>query len=94
MEEKALEKKSAVMPKKKTYTGLVVSDKMDKTIVVKITSKTLHKLYKKYVIRSRKIKAHDQNNEAKQGDTVRVIESRPRSKEKNWRLLEIMERAK
>jgi small subunit ribosomal protein S17 len=79
---------------KKIYTGLVVSDKMQKTIVVSITSRRLHKLYKKYITRSKKIKAHDEKNEAHIGDTVRVIESRPISKEKCWRLLEIVERAK
>jgi len=79
---------------KKIYTGLVVSDKMQKTIVGSITSRRLHKLYKKYITRSKKIKAHDEKNEAHIGDTVRVIESRPISKEKCWRLLEIVERAK
>jgi len=79
---------------KKIYTGLVVSDKMEKTIVVSIVNKTLHRLYKKYVVRTKKVKAHDENNEAHIGDTVRVIQSRPLSKEKCWRLLEIVERAK
>lgn len=79
---------------KKTYTGIVTSDKMDKTIVVSITKRTLHKLYKKYIVKSKKIKAHDEKNEARVGDTVKVIESRPISKEKCWRLLEIVERAK
>lgn len=79
---------------KKTYTGVVVSDKMDKTIVVSVTQRTLHKLYKKYVVRSKKIKAHDEKNEANTGDTVQVIETRPVSKEKCWRLIEIVERAK
>lgn len=82
------------MGKKKMYTGQVVSDKMDKTIVVTVTSRKLHKLYKKYVISTKKIKVHDEKNDAKIGDTVRVIESRPLSKEKCWRLLEIVERAK
>lgn len=79
---------------KKIYTGLVVSDKMDKTIVVSIVNKTLHRLYKKYVVRTKKVKAHDEMNEAHIGDTVRVIQSRPISKEKCWRLLEIVERAR
>lgn len=83
-----------VQARKKTYTGQVVSDKMDKTIVVKITTKKLHRLYKKYVSHSKKIKAHDENNEAHIGDTVQVIESRPYSKEKCWKLTEIIERAK
>ena len=78
----------------KTYTGVVVSDKMDKTIVVKVSTRKLHKLYKKYLARSKKIKAHDEKNEANIGDTVRVIESRPISKDKCWRLVEIVERAK
>lgn len=79
---------------KKTFTGQVVSDKMEKTIVVLITKRQLHPLYKKYVTRSKRIKAHDERNDAHVGDTVRVIESRPRSKEKCWALLEIVERAK
>ena len=78
----------------KTYTGVVVSDKMDKTIVVKVSTRKLHKLYKKYLARSKKLKAHDEKNEANIGDTVRVIESRPISKDKCWRLVEIVERAK
>ena len=79
---------------KKTYTGQVVSDKMDKTIVVAITTKQLHPLYKKYVNRTKKLKAHDERNEANIGDTVRVIECRPLSKDKCWRLAQIVERAK
>lgn len=79
---------------KKIYTGLVVSDKMEKTIVVSIVNKTLHGLYKKYVIRTKKVKAHDELNEAHIGDTVRVIQCRPISKEKCWKLLEIVERAR
>ncbi|MDC7228156.1 MAG: 30S ribosomal protein S17 [Spirochaetales bacterium] len=78
----------------KTYTGVVVSDKMDKTIVVQVNTRKLHKLYKKYLARSKKLKAHDEKNEANIGDTVRVIESRPISKDKCWRLVEIVERAK
>jgi small subunit ribosomal protein S17 len=83
-----------VQARKKMYTGQVVSDKMDKTIVIKITTKKLHRLYKKYVSHSKKIKAHDEKNEAHIGDTVRVIESKPYSKEKCWKLIEIVERAK
>ena len=79
---------------KKIYTGLVVSDKMDKTIVVAIENKTLHPLYKKYVLKTKKVKAHDEKNDANKGDTVRVIQSRPLSKEKCWQLLDIVERAK
>ena len=80
--------------KKKVFTGLVVSDKMDKTVVVKITTKILHPLYKKYVTKSVKYKAHDENNDAKTGDTVKIIECRPISKQKCWSMQEIIERAK
>ena len=76
------------------FTGTVVSDKMDKTIVVAIVSRRLHALYKKYVQVTKKVKAHDEQNDAHEGDTVRVVESRPISKEKRWRLLEIVERAR
>ena len=79
---------------KKIFTGLVVSDKMDKTVVVKITTKVLHPLYKKYVTKSVKYKAHDENNDAKTGDTVKIIECRPISKEKCWNMQEVIERAK
>ena len=79
---------------KKIYSGVVVSDKMDKTIVVAIVNKKLHRLYKKYLIVTKKVKAHDEKNEAKAGDKVKVIQSRPISKEKCWQLLEIVERAK
>jgi small subunit ribosomal protein S17 len=74
--------------------GVVTSDKMAKTIVVQVNTKKLHVLYKKYVSRSKKYKAHDEKNEAHVGDTVRIIESRPISKEKCWRLVEILARAK
>lgn len=79
---------------KRVFTGLVVSDKMDKTIVVSVARRKLHRLYKKYLTQTKKVKAHDENNEAHQGDTVRVIECRPFSKDKTWKLLEIVERAK
>ena len=81
-------------PTKRVLTGQVVSDKMDKTIVVAIRRRKLHRLYKKFVSMTKKVKAHDQGNECKIGDTVRVIECRPLSKDKRWRLLEIVERAK
>ncbi|MCX7774775.1 MAG: 30S ribosomal protein S17 [Spirochaetaceae bacterium] len=74
--------------------GVVVSDKMDKTIVVEIVMRKLHPLYKKYVNKTKRVKAHDENNEAHVGDTVRVVECRPLSREKRWRLVEIVERAK
>ena len=76
------------------FTGIVTSDKMDKTIVVAITTRKLHPLYKKYVKSTKKVKAHDEKNEAHIGDTVRVISSRPMSREKRWRLVEIVERAR
>jgi len=79
---------------KKEFIGIVKSDKMEKTIVVSIETLTLHPLYKKYVKRVKKVKAHDEKKEAKIGDRVRVIECRPISKEKCWRLAEIIERAK
>jgi small subunit ribosomal protein S17 len=79
---------------KQILQGIVVSDKMAKTIVVEITMRKLHPLYKKYVTRSKRIKAHDENNEAHVGDTVRVVEVRPISKDKCWRLAEIVEKAK
>ncbi len=79
---------------KKTYTGQVASDKMDKTIVVAITTRSLHPLYKKYVKKTKRLKAHDERNEARIGDTVKVVECRPLSKDKCWRLTQIVERAK
>ena len=79
---------------KKVLTGLVVSDKMDKTIVIAVTSRKIHGLYKKYLTQTKKFKAHDERGEAHTGDTVKVVETRPLSKEKRWRLLEIIERAK
>lgn len=78
----------------KVLQGLVVSDKMKKTIVVEIHQRKLHRLYKKYLTRTKRIKAHDENNDCHVGDTVRVVDARPLSKEKRWRLLEIVERAK
>ncbi|MFA6008148.1 MAG: 30S ribosomal protein S17 [Candidatus Shapirobacteria bacterium] len=74
--------------------GVVVSDKMDKTIVIEIMMRKLHPLYKKYVTRSKKFKAHDEKNEAHIGDTVKVEECRPLSRDKRWRLIEIVQRAK
>lgn len=79
---------------KKEFIGLVASDKMEKTIVVEVVSKTLHPLYKKYVTRTKRLKAHDEKNDAKIGDRVRVVECRPLSKDKCWKLVEIIERAK
>ena len=79
---------------RKTRTGKVVSDQMDKTIVVAVEDHVKHPLYKKIVKRTYKLKAHDENNECKVGDTVKVMETRPLSKDKRWRLVEIMEKAK
>ena len=79
---------------RKTLVGTVASNKMEKTIVVRIERRKLHPLYKKYITRSKKIKAHDEGNLCQIGDLVKVIESRPLSKEKRWRLLEILEKAK
>ena len=79
---------------RKTRTGKVVSDKMDKTIVVAVQDNVKHPLYNKIVKRTYKLKAHDENNECGIGDTVKVMETRPLSKDKRWRLVEVMERAK
>ena len=78
---------------RKTRIGEVVSDKMDKTIVVKIEELEQHKLYKKSVKKTVKFKAHDENNEAHIGDKVFIMETRPLSKEKHWRLVKILEKA-
>ena len=86
--------KSRVARGKKEFVGIVKSDKMMKTIVVAVETLKLHPLYKKYVKRVKKVKAHDEKNDAKIGDRVRVIESRPLSREKRWKLVEIIERAK
>ena len=79
---------------RKTRTGKVVSDKMDKTVVVAVQDNVRHPLYSKIVKKTYKLKAHDENNECKVGDIVRVMETRPLSKDKRWRLVEIIERAK
>ena len=79
---------------RKVRTGKVVSDKMDKTIVVAVEDHVKHPLYKKIVKRTYKLKAHDENNECNVGDTVRFMETRPLSKDKRWRLVEIVEKAK
>ena len=79
---------------RKTRIGQVVSDKMDKTIVVAIEDSVRHPLYKKTVKRTYKLKAHDENNECGIGDTVEVMETRPLSKDKRWRLVRIIEKAK
>ena len=78
---------------RKERVGVVVSDVQDKTIVVKVDRRTPHPLYKKIVKVSKKFTAHDENNDAKKGDTVRIVETRPLSRSKRWRLLEIISRA-
>ena len=79
---------------RKTRTGKVVSNKMQKTIVVAVEDHVKHPLYKKIVKKTYKLKAHDENNECNIGDTVKVMETRPLSKDKRWRLVEVIERAK
>lgn len=76
----------------RTLVGVVTSDKMDKTVVVIVTRRMLHKHYKKYVVRRTKYKAHDERNEYRQGDKVQIVESRPRSREKRWRVQSLIER--
>ena len=90
MDEQKVQKKAT----KRSFVGIVTSDKMDKTVVVSITTKKLHGLYKKYVTRINKYKAHDEENSANIGDRVRIVECRPLSRDKHWRLAEIIERAK
>lgn len=90
METKENEKKIG----KREFVGIVTSDKMNKTIVVEVRTKKLHKLYKKYVSSRKKYKAHDEESSAHIGDTVRIVEHKPISKNKAWRLAEIVERAK
>ena len=79
---------------RKTRTGLVVSDKMQKTVVVAIERRVPHPVYGKMVTRTKRVKAHDEDNSAKTGDTVRIAETRPLSKDKRWRVVEIVERAR
>ena len=80
--------------RRKVRTGEVVSDKMTKTVVVKIDRRVLHPTVHKYVKQTRKFKVHDENNECRVGDIIRFVETRPLSKEKRWRFLEFVERAK
>jgi small subunit ribosomal protein S17 len=81
-------------PARKSRVGLVVSDKMEKTVVVSIERRVQHPVYGKMVRRTKRFKAHDEMNEAKTGDTVRIMETRPMSKDKRWRIVEIVERAR
>jgi small subunit ribosomal protein S17 len=84
----------AVRAMRKTRIGKIVSDKMDKTVVVAIEDSVKHPLYKKVIKRTVKLKAHDENNAGKIGDTVLIMETRPISKDKRWRLVEIVEKSK
>ena len=79
---------------RKTRVGKIVSDKMDKTVVVIVEDRVAHKTYKKIIGRTYRLKAHDENNECGVGDIVRVMETRPLSKDKRWRVVEIVEKAK
>jgi small subunit ribosomal protein S17 len=79
--------------KQKTLTGVVFSDKMDKTVIVTVNRLVLHPVYKKYIRKRTKVKAHDEKNDCHAGDKVLLIETRPLSKEKHWRVKEILERA-
>ena len=89
-----MEKKVSDRPMRKVRTGLVVSDKMDKTVVVAIERRVPHPVYGKMMTRTTRLKAHDEANDAKTGDTVRIMEIRPLSKDKRWRIVEIVERAR
>ncbi len=82
-----------VRGERKTRVGIVVSDRMDKTIVIRVEQRTTHPLYRKIVTWSQKLHAHDEANDARVGDRVRVVETRPLSKTKHWRLSEVIERA-
>ena len=90
------EAKAAAAPRasRKTRVGLVVSDKMQKTVVVAIDRRVPHPVYGKMVTRTTRLKAHDEENSAKVGDTVRIMETRPLSKDKRWRVVEIVDRAR
>jgi len=79
---------------RKTRTGIVVSDKMQKTVVVAIERRVAHPVYGKMITRTTRLKAHDEQNSAKTGDTVRIVETRPLSKDKRWRVVEIVDRAR
>ena len=78
----------------KSMSGIVVSNKMDKTVVVQVEYNKMHRLYKKYVKRSKRFKAHDEKNECQEGDVVKIVHTRPLSKEKYWKVLEVISKAK
>ena len=88
-DEKAIERNA-----RKSRTGIVVSDKMQKTVVVAIERRVPHPIYGKMITRTKRLKVHDEENSAKTGDTVRIVETRPLSKDKRWRLVEIVDRAR
>ena len=90
----AVESAEGARTRRKVRVGVVVSDKMDKTVLVRIDRRVRHPLYKKTLARSNKLAAHDESNDAHVGDTVKVMETRPLSKSKRWRVVEIVERAK
>jgi small subunit ribosomal protein S17 len=90
----SISKEEMTRGQRKTQVGRVVSDVMDKTVVVEVTSSAAHSTYTKIVRRNTKIKAHDEGNQAGVGDTVRIMETRPLSKTKRWRVVEIVEKAK
>jgi len=94
MAEVAKSESTEIRRARKTRVGMVVSDKMEKTVVVSIERRVQHPVYGKMVRRTKKLKAHDEENSAKTGDTVRIMETRPLSKDKRWRLVEIIERAR
>ena len=89
-----METTSEVRGRRKVRQGVVVGDKMDKTVIVEIKTLVRHPLYGKIIRRSTKFKAHDENNEAGVGDTVEIMESRPISKEKRWRMVRVVEKAR
>ena len=80
--------------RRKVRRGVVVSDKMDKTVVVSVERRTTHPLYGKTITRSKRLKAHDEHDDVREGDVVRIMETRPQSKQKRWRVVEVVERAK
>lgn len=94
MSEQANQTQAAERNHRKVRRGYVVSDKMDKTVVVEVEDRRTHPLYGKVMTRTKRIKAHDENNEARVGDLVRIMETRPLSASKHFRLVEIIERAK
>ncbi len=94
MAEVAKNEQTEIRRARKMRIGQVVSDKMEKTVVVQIERRVQHPVYGKMVRRSKKLKAHDEENAAKTGDTVRIMETRPLSKDKRWRVVEIIERAR